>query len=87
MGLIILMGGFIVFRIWRKHLIIRLLGLEYLVLGFMVLFFSSWVNYMILISLVYLTVTACEGVLGLSVLVGMARTHGRDFFKRFNLDY
>jgi len=35
-------------------------------------------------SLVFITFTACEGALGLSVLVIIGRTHGGDYFKTFN---
>jgi NADH-ubiquinone oxidoreductase chain 4L len=35
-------------------------------------------------SLIYLTFSACEGALGLSILVVIRRTHGGDYFKSFN---
>jgi NADH-ubiquinone oxidoreductase chain 4L len=36
-------------------------------------------------SLIYLIFTACEGALGLSILVIIRRTHGGDYFKSFNV--
>lgn len=36
-------------------------------------------------ALLYITFTACEGALGLSILIIIRRTHGGDYFKRFNL--
>lgn len=36
-------------------------------------------------SLIYITFTACEGALGLSILVIIRRTHGGDYFKTFNI--
>lgn len=36
-------------------------------------------------ALLYITFTACEGALGLSILIMIRRTHGGDYFKRFNL--
>jgi NADH-ubiquinone oxidoreductase chain 4L len=36
-------------------------------------------------SLVYITFTACEGALALSILVIMSRTHGGDYFRAFNV--
>jgi NADH:ubiquinone oxidoreductase subunit K len=36
-------------------------------------------------SLIYITFAACEGALGLSILVIIRRTHGGDYFKSFNL--
>src|SRR3989442_217508 len=36
-------------------------------------------------SLVYLIITACEGALGLSILVILSRSIGGDYFKTFNI--
>jgi NADH-ubiquinone oxidoreductase chain 4L len=36
-------------------------------------------------SLYFLTFSVCEGVLGLSVLVSIIRTHGNDYFINFSL--
>jgi len=38
-------------------------------------------------SLIYLIFRACEGALGLSILVTIRRTHGGDNFNIFNLGY
>jgi len=35
--------------------------------------------------LAFLGLTACEGALGLSLLVSLVRTHGRDKFNSLNL--
>jgi len=35
-------------------------------------------------SLIFITFTACEGALGLSILVIIGRTHGGDYFKTFS---
>lgn len=35
-------------------------------------------------SLIFLTLTACEGALGLSLLVSLVRTHGGDSFNSLN---
>jgi NADH:ubiquinone oxidoreductase subunit K len=37
------------------------------------------------LSLIFLVFAVSEGALGLSVLVVLARRHGRDYFKSFNL--
>jgi NADH-ubiquinone oxidoreductase chain 4L len=37
------------------------------------------------ISLVFLIFSVAEGRLGLSILVSVVRSHGGDYFKRFNL--
>lgn len=36
-------------------------------------------------SLFFLTLAACEGALGLSLLIHVVRRHGNDRFIRFNL--
>lgn len=51
---------------------------------FFLLIFSLYTGFYYY-SLVYLVITACEGALGLSILVIMGRTHGGDYFK--NLDF
>nr|YP_011010442.1 NADH dehydrogenase subunit 4L [Halovelia malaya]WPW47057.1 NADH dehydrogenase subunit 4L [Halovelia malaya] len=72
--------GLLMFCSLRKHLLLTLLSLEYLVV---ILFFSFFVflynylsenNFMIL----FLTFSVCEGVLGLSILVSMIRSFGND---------
>nr|YP_010139273.1 NADH dehydrogenase subunit 4L [Tullbergia mixta]QQK54727.1 NADH dehydrogenase subunit 4L [Tullbergia mixta] len=84
-GLVIVVSGLFLFGVWRKHLLISLLSLEFMVLGVLFLFYGSFLNFGFLFSLVYLTFTACEGALGLSILVSMARTHGGDYFSSFHL--
>lgn len=70
----------------RKHLLATLLRLEGLILMiFALLYYSStelvsFQGFM----LVFLTVAACEGALGLSLLVVMVRNHGGDRFNSFN---
>nr|QFX74518.1 NADH dehydrogenase subunit 4L [Tullbergia bisetosa] len=84
-ALFILFSGMVLFGIWRKHLLISLLSLEYLVLGLLILFLGYFVSFTFLFCLVYLVFTACEGALGLSILVSMTRTHSGDYFSSFCL--
>ena len=70
----------------RKHLLATLLRLEGLIL---IMFALLYYNSIELVSfqgfvLVFLTVAACEGALGLSLLVLMVRNHGGDRFNSFN---
>ncbi len=69
----------------REHLLSVLLRLEYIslriYLGLLIYFNFRDLFY----SLIYITFTACEGALGLSILVIMRRTHGGDYFKTFNI--
>uniref|UniRef100_A0AB38ZDJ5 NADH-ubiquinone oxidoreductase chain 4L n=1 Tax=Esakia lundbladi TaxID=3095926 RepID=A0AB38ZDJ5_9HEMI len=72
--------GMVVLCSTRKHLLLTLLSLEYLVV---VIFFSLFIflyNYMgeYYFIIFFLTFSVCEGVLGLSVLVSMIRSHGND---------
>nr|WQM87304.1 NADH dehydrogenase subunit 4L [Ventidius karen] len=72
--------GMVILCSMRKHLLLTLLSLEYLVL---ILFFSLFLflyNYTneYYFIIFFLTMSVCEGVLGLSVLVSMIRCHGND---------
>jgi NADH:ubiquinone oxidoreductase subunit K len=79
--------GMFVFSSIHKHLLITLLRLEYIMLN--VFFISVFVykaevvnSYIILIFLVFIVT---EGSVGLSVLVALIRSHGRDIIKRFRV--
>lgn len=71
----------------RKHLLSILLSLEYIVLRlFLILFiYLNIINYENFFSIIFLTFRVCEGALGLSILVSIIRTHGNDYFQRFNV--
>nr|ALO70878.1 NADH deshydrogenase subunit 4L [Rybaxis sp. 1 EF-2015] len=81
------MLSLIVFCLKRKHLLLMLLSLEMVVLSLyfnlclMMLYF--FMDYYFL--MIFLTMSVCEGVLGLSILVSLIRTHGSDYMKSFNL--
>nr|YP_009172213.1 NADH dehydrogenase subunit 4L [Kamimuria chungnanshana]ALF36422.1 NADH dehydrogenase subunit 4L [Kamimuria chungnanshana] len=81
-----LSGGW-VFTSKRKHLLLTLLSLEFMVLS-LFLFLFMYLNCMIFelyFSMVFLTFSVCEGALGLSILVSMIRTHGNDYFQTFSV--
>nr|YP_010277768.1 NADH dehydrogenase subunit 4L [Cylindromyia intermedia]UHY94309.1 NADH dehydrogenase subunit 4L [Cylindromyia intermedia] len=84
---ILFMMGVLTFVSNRKHLLSMLLSLEYIVLSlFLVLFiYLNLINYEFFFSMMFLTFSVCEGVLGLSILVSMIRTHGNDYFQSFNI--
>nr|YP_009971654.1 NADH dehydrogenase subunit 4L [Thor amboinensis]QNG57249.1 NADH dehydrogenase subunit 4L [Thor amboinensis] len=79
--------GIISFISVRKHLLNSLLSLEFIMLS---VYFMMGVgithlggdNYFILF---FLTLAACEGALGLALLVAMVRSHGNDHFNSFHL--
>nr|UJG45263.1 NADH dehydrogenase subunit 4L [Leuctra hippopus] len=85
--LVLFVCGVLVFSSKRKHLLLTLLSLEFIVLGlFLVLFiYLNALNYELFFSMVFLTFTVCEGALGLSILVSMIRTHGNDYFQTFSV--
>nr|YP_010602069.1 NADH dehydrogenase subunit 4L [Ocellarnaca braueri]WAM61698.1 NADH dehydrogenase subunit 4L [Ocellarnaca braueri] len=78
-------SGMYVFCSKRKHLLMMLLSLEFMVLiMFVMLFlFLNMFSYELFFSMVFLVFSVCEGALGLSILVSMIRTHGNDFFQSF----
>nr|YP_010240642.1 NADH dehydrogenase subunit 4L [Aleochara postica]QTG39872.1 NADH dehydrogenase subunit 4L [Aleochara postica] len=81
------MCGLVVFSMKRKHLLLMLLSLEFIIISlyfslFIILSFYSSENYF---SMIFLTMSVCEGVLGLSILVSMLRMFGNDYFQSFNM--
>lgn len=78
-------SGIWVFSYKREHILSILLSLEYIVITIYFITRISMYNYDRFYSLVYLTFTACEGALGLSVLVIISRTHGGDYLKSFRI--
>nr|AND96161.1 NADH deshydrogenase subunit 4L [Euoniticellus fulvus] len=79
--------GLISFSIKRKHLLLMLLSLEIIVLSlfFNLFIYLSYFTNEYFFSMVFLTMSVCEGALGLSILVLLIRTHGNDYFNVFNI--
>nr|YP_009441743.1 NADH dehydrogenase subunit 4L [Silvanus bidentatus]AOY39288.1 NADH dehydrogenase subunit 4L [Silvanus bidentatus] len=79
--------GFFVFCSKRKHFLLMLLSLEFIMMSL----YLGLFNYLNLMdneyyfSMIFLTISVCEGVLGLSILVSLVRTHGNDYFQMFNM--
>uniref|UniRef100_A0AB39U3M9 NADH-ubiquinone oxidoreductase chain 4L n=1 Tax=Anomala vitalisi TaxID=3240851 RepID=A0AB39U3M9_9SCAR len=86
-SVIMYFSGLVSFCIKRKHLLLMLLSLEYIILGlyFNLYLFLMYFNYEFYFGMVFLTMSVCEGALGLSLLVSMMRTHGNDYFQTFNV--
>nr|ALO71128.1 NADH deshydrogenase subunit 4L [Staphylinidae sp. 1 EF-2015] len=87
MSIIMYFSGLLMFCMKRKHFLLMLLSLEFIVLS---LYFSMFIylsnfSYEYYYSMIFLTISVCEGSLGLSILVSMIRTHGNDYFQMFNL--
>nr|WOR80780.1 NADH dehydrogenase subunit 4L [Pyrocoelia sp.] len=79
--------GVLVFCLKCKHLLLMLLSLEFIVLSlyygiYLILCeYSFEHNFM----MIFLTMSVCEGALGLSILVSMIRSFGNDYFQSFNI--
>nr|QNJ33259.1 NADH dehydrogenase subunit 4L [Elaptus prionoides] len=85
-GILAFLSGLVVFSSKRKHLLLMLLSMEFVVLS---LYYNIFIylgvggcNYFF--SMIFLTMSVCEGALGLSVLVSMIRTYGNDYVLSFS---
>nr|YP_009479975.1 NADH dehydrogenase subunit 4L [Paraona staudingeri]AVY51838.1 NADH dehydrogenase subunit 4L [Paraona staudingeri] len=79
--------GNLIFVLKHKHLLIVLLSLEFIVLSifFFMLIYLKCIEYDMYMLMLFLVFSVCEGALGLSILVSMIRTHGNDYFQKFNI--
>nr|YP_009471357.1 NADH dehydrogenase subunit 4L [Sibylla pretiosa]AVE15491.1 NADH dehydrogenase subunit 4L [Sibylla pretiosa] len=79
--------GLWVFSSKRKHLLMTLLSLEFIVLVLFIIlyYYVLMMSGELYITMFFLSFAVCEGALGLSILVSMIRTHGNDFFNSFGL--
>nr|QYK19494.1 NADH dehydrogenase subunit 4L [Tritoma metasobrina] len=82
----VFLSGMVVYSSKRKHLLLMLLSLEFILLSlFMNLFlYLSMMNYELFFLMIFLSMSVCEGALGLSVLVSMVRTYGNDYIMTFS---
>nr|QUB07198.1 NADH dehydrogenase subunit 4L [Syneta adamsi] len=85
-SVIMIISGLVSFLLMRKHLLLMLLSLEVIVISlyFNIFIYLSMMNYEYYFSMIFLTMSVCEGVLGLSILVLMIRTYGNDYILTFN---
>nr|AML25835.1 NADH dehydrogenase subunit 4L [Staphylinidae sp. BMNH 1274170] len=79
--------GVMVFSMKRKHLLLMLMSLEFIILS---LYFSMYIyllnfNCEFFLLMLFLTISVCESALGLSILVSLIRTHGNDYFQTFSI--
>nr|AYR05355.1 NADH dehydrogenase subunit 4L [Coleoptera sp. ACP-2013] len=75
------LGGLIVFSFQRKHFLILLLSLEFLVISIFLMMsisFSFLLNEYFFLML-FLTMSVCEGTMGLSILILLIRSFGNDY--------
>nr|APX39677.1 NADH dehydrogenase subunit 4L [Chaetocnema depressa] len=82
----IMFMGMLSFILNRKHLLLMLLSLEFIVIS---LYLNLYIYLMTMMYefyflLIFLTISVCEGVLGLSLLILMVRIHGNDYILTFS---
>nr|QWB85647.1 NADH dehydrogenase subunit 4L [Tragosoma depsarium] len=79
-------SGLLVFSSKRKHLLLMLLSLEFIVLSlyFNIFLYLSSYGYDYFFSMIFITMSVCEGALGLSVMVSMIRSWGNDYILTFS---
>lgn len=83
----IYISGLIVFCIICKHFLIILLSLEFIILSLLLGLFLILIifDYELYFLILFIIIVVGEGVLGLSILVSIIRTHGNDYYQRFNI--
>nr|ADO60428.1 NADH dehydrogenase subunit 4L [Phalacridae sp. BMNH 840198] len=74
-------SGLMDFSMKRKHLLLMLMSLEFIVLSLYInmFYYLSMSSYDYFFSMIFLTISVCEGALGLSMLISMIRVHGNDY--------
>nr|YP_010035831.1 NADH dehydrogenase subunit 4L [Brontispa longissima]QQQ89059.1 NADH dehydrogenase subunit 4L [Brontispa longissima]UAJ48110.1 NADH dehydrogenase subunit 4L [Brontispa longissima]URQ17585.1 NADH dehydrogenase subunit 4L [Brontispa longissima] len=79
-------GGFFSFCLNRKHFLSLLLSLEFLMISLYFLMIQCFMmnEFSVFFMLLYLTISVCEGVLGLSIMVVLVRSMGNDFLMSFS---
>nr|WPM98429.1 NADH dehydrogenase subunit 4L [Ochthebius quadricollis] len=80
-------SGLLVFCLKRKHLLLMLLSLEFIILSlyFNLFIYLSYFSNEYYFSMIFISMSVCEGALGLALLVSLIRTHGNDYFQSFNV--
>nr|UUK33566.1 NADH dehydrogenase subunit 4l [Metopiellus sp.]UUK33579.1 NADH dehydrogenase subunit 4l [Metopiellus sp.] len=86
-SLIMFICGLISLCLKFKHLLMMLLSLEFIILSiYLSLYFMLIMyNYEFYMLMIFLSMSVCESVLGLSILVYLIRTSGNDYLKTFNM--
>nr|UQJ75140.1 NADH dehydrogenase subunit 4L [Rugitermes sp.] len=79
--------GVWIFSSNRKHLLITLLSLEFIVLILftIICFYLCLFSYEFYFLMFFLVFSVCEGSLGLSILVSMIRGFGNDYFQSYSV--
>nr|YP_010999517.1 NADH dehydrogenase subunit 4L [Ochthebius subinteger]WPM98442.1 NADH dehydrogenase subunit 4L [Ochthebius subinteger] len=86
-SIVMYFSGILVFCLKRKHLLLMLLSLEFIILSlyFNLFLFLSYFSNEYYFSMIFMTMSVCEGALGLALLVSLIRTHSNDYFQTFSI--
>lgn len=81
------LSGLVIYSLNYKHFLVILLRLEVVVISvfLLIFFFCRSFSLEVFLSIIYLALSVCEGALGLSLLVLIIRTYGRDSLFTFDL--
>nr|AWV83350.1 NADH dehydrogenase subunit 4L [Muda kuroiwae] len=85
--LIMYMFGIISLSLNHNHLMMSLISLEMIILSMFCLF-SMYLYSMMsetYMLMIFLTISVCEGVMGLSCLISIIRSHGNDMMLSLSL--
>nr|AIY62123.1 NADH dehydrogenase subunit 4L [Termitogeton planus]URH16615.1 NADH dehydrogenase subunit 4L [Termitogeton planus] len=85
--LVVYFCGIWSFSSGRKHLLVTLLSLEFVVLVLYLCLYYYLCNFSsgLFFVVYFLVFSVCEGSLGLSILVSMIRSHGNDYFRSYSI--
>nr|UBQ33980.1 NADH dehydrogenase subunit 4L [Cysteochila lineata] len=75
-----LISGFVVVVSLRNHLLLTLIGIEFLMIIIFMMMYFNFITFGVELYflMVFLVMLVCEGSLGLSMLISMIRSHGSD---------
>nr|UAM95890.1 NADH dehydrogenase subunit 4L [Semblis atrata] len=81
-----LIGNFM-YSLNRKHLLIILLSLEFIMLNlfFLIYFYTLSLGDSMYFMVLFMVLSVCEGVLGISILMYMIRIFGNDYVRIFSI--
>nr|YP_010990574.1 NADH dehydrogenase subunit 4L [Kodaianella bicinctifrons]WOW98888.1 NADH dehydrogenase subunit 4L [Kodaianella bicinctifrons] len=87
LGLTIFFSGIISLIFVRKHYLLSLLSLEFMILSlfYLVFFFLGFFFFEFYFLVVFLVLGVCEGVLGLSLIVYLVRKNSLDYLDIISL--
>nr|YP_008378750.1 NADH dehydrogenase subunit 4L [Brachycybe lecontii]AFR77047.1 NADH dehydrogenase subunit 4L [Brachycybe lecontii] len=86
-GMFLILSGMGSFLSMRKHVLSMLLSIEFMMIGVFYIFCLSMMNFLgeIYFFILFLSFVACEGSLGLSIIILLTRSKGNDYIFNLNL--